>query len=370
MSASDVHATERDGHSIEDPTEGVDLLDLLTQDGQPLGSVAEIALAIREGTVTFSMLMKALYYQYPQWSRSASDERREKYRALYLGALPQFVRRHGGIDDSYFANEFGAGVVLTGKVELFCAIWWDELRFNTNPARALEADINDLRLKAELYLSLNHRRICMQRLIRIYKALISSLRIEYQRWEGADIGEAPMPHAGHVADLTELRAELDGVRVTYCMVGSARGQARYIAGAALGAAVIVATAGVIAAVAADSDQTVWLGSIAAGAIGALLSVLERLTRRSLDIRFESDRILLGGVSRPVVGAISGIALFALVDSGIVPLDVPASAAARGLFFAAVAFLGGFSERFAKDVFGNAAGAVGGKTDQSDSTPAS
>jgi hypothetical protein len=174
MSTSDDHRAERERVAVHDPPEDADLLELLIGDGQPLGSVAEIALAVRDGEVTFPMVMKALYYQYPQWSRSASPPRRELYRELYVRALSQFTQRHEGIADSYFANEFGAGVALTGKDELFSSIWWDEFKFDTNPARALEADINDLRLKAELYLSANHRRICMQRLIRLYKPLIST----------------------------------------------------------------------------------------------------------------------------------------------------------------------------------------------------
>jgi hypothetical protein len=262
MSTSDDHRAERERVAVHDPPEDADLLELLIGDGQPLGSVAEIALAVRDGEVTFPMVMKALYYQYPQWSRSASPPRRELYRELYVRALSQFTQRHEGIADSYFANEFGAGVALTGKDELFSSIWWDEFKFDTNPARALEADINDLRLKAELYLSANHRRICMQRLIRLYKPLISSLRLEYVRWNGVDPSESGRPHASHMADLAQLRQELDAVRVTYLNIGGARGQARYIAGAALGAVAIVAASGVTASVLGDSSncQMLWIGA--------------------------------------------------------------------------------------------------------------
>ena len=56
-------------------------------------------------------------------------------------------------------------------------------------------------------------------------------------------------------DLDQLRQELDAVRVTYLNVGGARGQARYIAGAALGAVAIVAACGAVAAIVADADQT-------------------------------------------------------------------------------------------------------------------
>lgn len=138
---------------------------------------------------------------------------------------------------------------------------------------------------------------------------------------GVDATHRRLPHAGHIADIRELRREFRGVRATYERVGAARGQARYTAGAAVGAASIVGLTGLIAAVVGSADHTIWLGTLAGGALGGPFSVLERLTRRALEVRFESDRLLLSGISRPVVGAIAGVALFALIEGTIVPLDV-------------------------------------------------
>jgi hypothetical protein len=86
----------------------------------------------------------------------------------------------------------------------------------------------------------------------------------------------------------------------------------------------------------------------------LFSVLERLTRSALDVRFESESLIIGGISRPVVGTIAGAAMYALVVDGILPLDAPPFWTSRSLFFAGVGFLSGFSERFAKDALGTAA----------------
>lgn len=147
------------------------------------------------------------------------------------------------------------------------------------------------------------------------------------------------------------------MRATYQRAGVARGRACYVVGAALGAVAIVAAAGAAAVVIGEAEDTIWFGAIAGGAIGALLSVLERLTRGALTVAFESGGLAMSGVSRPVVGALSGLALFALVEGGIVPLDVPSSTTDRGFFFAGVAFLAGFTERLAKDVFGNAASSL-------------
>src|SRR5829696_4244120 len=152
--------------------------DLAQRDGGRFGSVEEIALAVERGQVTFSMVIKALYLQ----DEAELPHLRARHEELYRPALAQFMDLHGGIVESFYANEFVAGVALTGTNELFANIWWDRFNFDTTAARALEADINDLRLKAGLYLAEDHRRICMQRLMRIYKGLISSLRVEYWRW--------------------------------------------------------------------------------------------------------------------------------------------------------------------------------------------
>ena len=325
-------------------------------DCRPTTSVEEIAIAVARGQVTFWMLMKTLY---GQWAADSDEYLRERYRVLYKPALSCFIAAHGGIEKSFYANEFPAGVVLTCNEELFADVWWDAFKFDTTPARQVEADINDLCLKAWLYLPRKHRLVCLERLMRLYKGLISSLRLEYCRWHGKEAGDERTPAPGHFSDLRELQRELKHVRANYLRIGEARGQARYTLGAAVGSVAIVVAAG-LAAIQVDATQhTVWLGALAGGALGALLSVLERLTRRRLRVRFESDWLMMSGASRPVIGALSGVALFALVEGGTVPLDVPDTETSRGLFFAGTAFLAGFSERLAKDVFGSAAASLSG-----------
>jgi hypothetical protein len=91
----------------------------------------------------------------------------------------------------------------------------------------------------------------------------------------------------------------------------------------------------------------------AGSLGAVLSVLTRITRaqtaNSLNIDFQVGRVLifLAGMFRPVVGALLATGLYVLINGGLIPLKIPAQS--RGeFFFAAIAFLAGFSERLAQD----------------------
>jgi hypothetical protein len=322
---------------------------------RPVWANEEIALAIDRYEVTFSMVLRTSYLQ---WS-APTPYLRDSYRKLHRPVLEQFMMRNGGIRESFYVTDFAAGVVLTGSWRLFADVWWDAFKFDTSAARELEAEFNELRLKASEYLDEKHRRVCMEHLLRLYKGLYSSLHLEWRRWMGPHWGKSRAPHAAHIADIAELRRELKRVTAIYERAGMARGLARYSAGAAAGALAIVLVAGIAAAVIGSDDHTVWLGAVAAGALGGLFSVLERLTRRALTVRFEAERPVLSGTSRPVVGAIAGVALFALVEGTIVPLDVPQDYPAHALFFAGLAFLAGFSERLAKDVFGSAASSLGG-----------
>ncbi len=73
---------------------------------------------------------------------------------------------------------------------------------------------------------------------------------------------------------------------------------------------------------------------------------------------------ISGLSRPIVGALSGLALFVLVKGGIVlPFLNMTPDTDQRLFFAGIAILAGFSERLLKDVLGNA-----GKTLKGDQEP--
>jgi len=93
-------------------------------------------------------------------------------------------------------------------------------------------------------------------------------------------------------------------------------------------------------------------AIAAGGLGAILSVMIRISRgQSLDVDTtqESFMTCLAGSFRPVIGGALGVALYVLLKADLIPLQIPGdSDAAAPYFFTAIAFLAGFSERWAQD----------------------
>ena len=91
--------------------------------------------------------------------------------------------------------------------------------------------------------------------------------------------------------------------------------------------------------------------LVSGAVGAILSVMTRTTNRErVRVRLDQGRfvVFLSGGFRLIIGAVFGAAMFVLVSGGLLPIAVPDSPDQVKLFFAGLAFLAGFSERWAQD----------------------
>jgi hypothetical protein len=99
------------------------------------------------------------------------------------------------------------------------------------------------------------------------------------------------------------------------------------------------------------DLSEFITTFVAGAIGAIVSVMSRMSSGNLDIDFETRRgflALLGGF-RPLIGAIFGVALYFGMASGILPIEPPSEETQTFFFLTFLAFLAGFSERWAQDM---------------------
>lgn len=101
-----------------------------------------------------------------------------------------------------------------------------------------------------------------------------------------------------------------------------------------------------------------LWSIVAGALGALTSVLSSATfgRIVLDRPQGGTWNTYLGAFRPLIGSLFGVAFFALIDAGFLPIKVPSGSGQIALY-ASVAFLAGFSHRWAQDTLKAAQGRI-------------
>jgi hypothetical protein len=89
---------------------------------------------------------------------------------------------------------------------------------------------------------------------------------------------------------------------------------------------------------------------ACGAVGAIVSVMTRITRglQRIDSEQGHSVTILAGAFRPLIGAVFGLALYVFVQGELLPIDVPENPEVQSLFFAGLAFLSGFNERWAQD----------------------
>jgi hypothetical protein len=100
----------------------------------------------------------------------------------------------------------------------------------------------------------------------------------------------------------------------------------------------------------DSPARVGLLCFAAGSVGALVSVMSRMTSNkvSVDWEFGKDTLRTLGSLRPFVGGVFGLSTFFAFKSGVIALDTLKGT--KGVaFYIVFAFAAGFSERFAQDM---------------------
>ena len=103
------------------------------------------------------------------------------------------------------------------------------------------------------------------------------------------------------------------------------------------------------------SSKLFVTTIAAGAIGSVASVMFRITRgQTLSVNIDQGGLvtIINGAFRPLVGAVFGVALYILVQGQLLPLDDPGAVGSatriQQFFYAGLAFLAGFSERWAQD----------------------
>jgi hypothetical protein len=100
----------------------------------------------------------------------------------------------------------------------------------------------------------------------------------------------------------------------------------------------------------------------AGALGSVISILTRIEEYQNREYDDSILPMVIGACKPLIGASFGILLFTISCSTMSPLQISQSAnteSTKGFTFFSLAFIVGFSERFAKDIISRAEVSVSG-----------
>jgi hypothetical protein len=187
--------------------------------------------------------------------------------------------------------------------------------------------------------------------------VMGAIKGENER-HGADQGfEAPGP--AFEADIANYRNEFDNTHKRFLDAVQRKAQSRYWQGAMAGIfclAILTTVLGIVFwSVGASAYYAI---ALPAGGLGAIVSLLQRMSsgKLILDVDASRDLLELFGVVRPLIGAVFGLAVTALLIGGLFPgVSVPSKN--QLAFFAAVGFLAGFNERWAQDMLKSSADQV-------------
>jgi hypothetical protein len=348
----------------------------------------------RDGQVTFNDVARA-------WFHVCDDELRDAQRArceeLFPQLLSAFGRPRGGVVTAYFCEHVRIAAALTDirhaallgeslpdTTEPGAAArgdrddgnrlagWWRQRQearrdLNTASSSALhiecaDGDPVDARARAILFrcLDLHYlaiefltpkpRKVCMRMIMGVVSSLLGTLDERRARGEPACLDPHEVESYEHV---------IDQARSCYDRSAQRQAQIEYFIGMAIGVALLVGglfALGLLAHAHFGTEPLLYT-PLAAG-LGAFVSVLARMTRGQLRLSNESGRTIMRllGLIRPLLGALFGAAIYVMVSGGLLTISPPKPG--RDVFFyLGIAFVAGFSERFAQDMVARAPGAT-------------
>jgi hypothetical protein len=293
-----------------------------------------------------------------------AEDRYRRYRTW-------FEEEHGKIVDAYWCLDDASAVALTVKRRPLMFPDVVRLHWATDWTTKDKPKLMNILFQAEGIAVRVHevlrdtsQRLAMQSLFTVFSHVLGFCETDRAHNDRA------------IAELERsTRAELKGIESYYRRAAVRSGQIVYVGGMLLGALPLVALVALAFVLkwAASDDAAVRTGlfCFAAGGLGALISVMSRMTseRVSVDWEFGKDTLRTLGALRPFVGGVFGLMTFFALKSGVVALDIVNSNKST-YFYILFAFAAGFSERLAQDMLlGPTVGAAAAKGKQAARQPA-
>jgi len=271
-------------------------------------------------------------------------------RQEQIALLTRAFENQYEVRERYYGSWVAVAVALVAKDGR------DTLEFACAPDVELDQNVEELLFRAyslyrQVHLTLETGRDRALLLHMVY-GVISGLFKELDR--AAATGQT------ECARITYLEQACARAERYFGRASQRRAQLRYLAGI-MGGLTVIAGVGVLLALGLEmlpdvhGEAPMFVASLIAGGVGALLSVLHGMTSGNLRLHtlFANAESNLGplvaaGALRPLLGALSGTVVYVLLKSGFVPLQIPEGASGTH-FVIAVAILTGFSERWARGV---------------------
>jgi len=313
------------------------------------------------GSPSFADLVRAHH----DWILARNGGERSRIDTLesgYRQILKEFCGREGDILEAYWCTSEASAVVLTKTPptlrQKLLAEQPVRLQRVTNwvmPRQAeklveLLHDCDELAIRAEEILRGTPRRIALRSTYEIVSEVLAFV----ERTNGAP---TPSEIAAFAGD-AELR--IRAARRAYEEAAEKVARLHYVSGMVTGV-ILLAPLTVLASLLVwtfgalhlhTQGNRAFFACIAAGALGAVVSVLSRMAspgKFGIDPEVGRRAIFMLGLYRPFVGSIFGLALYYLLQTSLLAVSPKQQFAT----FVIAAFLGGFSERFAKVMLNNA-----------------
>jgi hypothetical protein len=299
--------------------------------------------ALHPHAPTFSELV---YAHFAWWRGVHEGDEGTVATAVYREKLAAFEARHGEIVSAYWCTNVESAVALTirkGRLPWTSPV--SEFHRESDWATQNSPDIagelhrcDELAVRARTVLTGVRRLICMQLVMASAAHLMSLV-------------DARASHADAAKQLGAVEREREALAKTgeyYCEAANGQAQIVYFAGMAAVAVVLSVCAAIWLAI----DWAAPLAALVAGALGGVVSVIQRINAGNFTLDYDVGRpyaFFLGGL-RPLIGGAFALAISFAFTGGLLHLPIAAgeTSANRRLALVVVAFLAGFSERWAQD----------------------
>jgi hypothetical protein len=284
---------------------------------------------------------------------------------FYPLLLDAYRKKHKGVQ---LIIQEGAGVAVALHVagededgnKLDWAVLRRTLRFDWSAARTIMIEAHELGEEARRWIANpSEQRDLLGFLFRIVSQIQATIARENRLCQ-PDQDESTPPTERMETDVEIVGRQLTAARDQFDRDTQRAAQFRYARGIALGSSVMTLLCLVIAGIFAWQHISAINGvGLAAGAVGACVSVLQRMTNGTLDLNAQAGHrmILAFGALRPFVGGIFGLVTFFVIRAELISVFVLPKATGSALAYVAVfAFVAGFNERFFQDMLANASNA--------------
>jgi hypothetical protein len=315
-------------------------------------------LVQRRHRVRYVVTFPELAREHLRWLQALDGDDADELtraKARFGAALARFEAEHGRIVDAYWCSHKASAVALTERRLVFALRGRRSLRFHRATDWATQSNnavsdqlhrCDDIAIRAGSVLTGVRERICVELVMTTAKHILSLV----------DPKAAHEPEATEIA-LAEETKQLDRAESYYDDAANGQAQMIYF----LGMAVFAAALGVLSLLGsfAGLDKEEFWGSLFAGGVGAVVSVIQRINSGRFDTEYDVGRLypfFLGGL-RPLLGGVFGLGVYLAATSELLNVLPADNADARLPGLLVFAFVAGFSERWAKDTLAVATGGV-------------